>query len=278
MEKHSVNNISPLRYPGGKTRARKKLAQIVRDHFNDLEGVTTLVSPFVGGGSFEFYLQATLAIPLLVANDIFAPLIRFWESAKGDNLELCDRIEKVRGEVDKPVFREYQNRIMGTRERVEQGVMFFVINRCSFSGATLSGGFSQQSADKRFTLSSVDRVRALDLSNVRFHNLDFENFLYDHVTEKTFVFLDPPYALPESKSNVLYGKQGDAHSKFDHARLAQCVKKLGCQWMMTYNKCAFIEEMYVGHTILDVDWAYSMNAGKPSSEIVILSRNSGAVK
>ena len=48
-----MQNKSPLRYPGGKTRACKVLEALVTEHF-DLNEFTTLVSPFFGGGSFEF--------------------------------------------------------------------------------------------------------------------------------------------------------------------------------------------------------------------------------
>ena len=40
---------------------------------------------------------------------------------------------------------------------------------------------------------------------------------------------------------------------------------------MTYNDCEYIRERYEDFTILEVDWAYGMNASKKSSEIVILS-------
>ena len=49
-------NISPLRYPGGKTRACKILETIMNEHF-DINDFDNLISPFFGGGSFEFYIQ-----------------------------------------------------------------------------------------------------------------------------------------------------------------------------------------------------------------------------
>lgn len=49
----TINNISPWRYPGGKTRACKKLDHILRENLI----WTTLIALF-GGGSFEFFLQS----------------------------------------------------------------------------------------------------------------------------------------------------------------------------------------------------------------------------
>ena len=61
-------NKSPLRYPGGKTRACKTLANIFKLHFLDKsphnscgeQPFDCIYSPFFGGGSFEFYLQSVM--------------------------------------------------------------------------------------------------------------------------------------------------------------------------------------------------------------------------
>ena len=53
---YKIVNKSPLRYPGGKTRACKILDTIVNKYF-DIKQFNTILSPFIGGGSFEFYMQ-----------------------------------------------------------------------------------------------------------------------------------------------------------------------------------------------------------------------------
>ena len=49
----NLSNKSPLRYPGGKTRACKKLDAILNEYFN-INEIYTIISPFLGGGAFEF--------------------------------------------------------------------------------------------------------------------------------------------------------------------------------------------------------------------------------
>ena len=75
-----MNNKSPLRYPGGKTRACKPLEAIMKEHM-DYDAFTHIVSPFFGGGSFEFYIQKSCRIPI-IANDKFIPLYQFWTICK----------------------------------------------------------------------------------------------------------------------------------------------------------------------------------------------------
>ena len=66
---------------------------------------------------------------------------------------------------------------MNTSNSLEQSIMYFIINRCSFSGSTLSGGFSLESASKRFTKSSINKIENLDLSNFTLYNFDFSEFI-----------------------------------------------------------------------------------------------------
>ena len=59
-----TTNVSPLRYPGGKTRACKIIENVILQHF-DITSFDTIISPFFGGGSFEFYMQNKYGIMLI---------------------------------------------------------------------------------------------------------------------------------------------------------------------------------------------------------------------
>ena len=263
-----MNNISPLRYPGGKTRACKHLDTILNKFF-DVSQFNVIVSPFFGGGSFEFFLQNTYNFTI-IANDKFGPLANFWNNCKNESDNLCNKLTMYLNNVDKELFSRFRQQIdVNANENLEQAVMFFVINRCSFSGATLSGGFSQQSASTSFTSSSIKRIRNLNLSNFTLSNKDFEDFLGNvNHQENTLIFLDPPYYL-EGNSNKLYGNNGDMHESFDHEKLFNLINTK-TNWFMTYNDCEYIRELYKNFTIIDTSWAYGMNKSKKSSEIVIL--------
>lgn len=261
-----MNNKSPLRYPGGKTRACVILEKILLEHF-DLRNFDKLISPFFGGGSFEFFLQNKYDI-CIVANDKFTPLISFWKQCQKNYDELCNEIIKDYGKVTKETFRLYRNSIMNCKDELHQAVMFFIINRSSFSGATLSGGFSKEAAEKRFTKSSIDTIRKLNLSKFSIDNLDFQDFLSNHT--EGLLFVDPPYYFEKKNSN-LYGFRGDLHETFPHEKLYEVLSKRN-NWILTYNDCKYIRDLYKNYLIIEVNWGYGMNKSKKSSEIVILKR------
>ena len=258
-----MNNKSPLRYPGGKTRACKIIeGELLK--YADISNFDTIVSPFFGGGSFEFYVQNKYGLDI-IANDKFLPLYTFWDNAKHNNEKLCNVITSLHP-TTKEQFIDYRNSIMSEGDPMKRAAWYFVINRCSFSGATLSGGFSQQAAEKRFTESSIDRIKKLDLTGTEFHNEDFTTFLIKDYKNR-LLFLDPPYYL--QKASKLYGKNGDMHESFDHEGLFKVLDNTN-NWILCNNDCPYIRALYTEHTIIGVDWSYGMNKTKKSSEILIL--------
>jgi DNA adenine methylase len=265
-----LNNISPLRYPGGKTRACKILDETILSYF-DIKKFDTLVSPFFGGGSFEFYFQNKYGLKLLV-NDKFVPLYSFWKQVKNDKKELCKELRKIKL-VTKEQFKNYRNTIMELNledsNTLKQALQYFIINRCSFSGSTLSGGFSEEASSKRYTPSSIDKIESLDFTNIELYNYDFKEFIENFSNIKSLLFLDPPYYL--EKKSKLYGHNGDMHESFNHQTLYDLLKTKN-NWILTYNNCDYIKAMYKDYTILETSWSYGMNSSKSSSEIIIISK------
>jgi DNA adenine methylase len=266
----SYNNKSPIRYPGGKTRACKILDKVINDNF-DIKSFDTIISPFFGGGSFEFYMQNKYGLKLIV-NDKFTPLYNFWNQIKIDKNKLCEELRKITT-ISKEEFMTYRSSIMDLNNNIlEQAIQYFIINRCSFNGSTLSGGFSYEASKKRYTSSSIDKIELLDFTNIDIYNKDFYDFINENENDenKKIIFLDPPYYL--EKKSKLYGNNGDMHEDFNHQSLFELMitKK---NWILTYNNCDYIRNLYKDYIIIDVNWTYSMNKTKKSSEIIIISKS-----
>jgi len=231
-----------LRYAGGKTRAIKVLTQ----HIPETDAV---VSPFLGGGSFELSL-ARRGIRVY-ASDIYSPLMCFWRCMKSCRTELMDKLYALYP-VSKETYRLYQQTLNEGTE-LERAIKFFVVNRLCFSGC-ITGGYS----GTRFTLNNIAALGKPDLANLHLDECDYETQLAKH--PETFAFLDPPYDVPN-----LYGSQ-----TFDHDRLANVLRHRTSNWLLCYNDTPRIRSLYEGWTtILPVSWSYGMNASKSSNEILI---------
>lgn len=256
-------NKSPLRYAGGKTRACKILLDIFKAKYGATQ-INTIISPFFGGGSFEFALQDYLDCNVL-ANDKFKPLMAFWDFAKYDNADLCANIQSLRP-MTKTSFLKFRGSIMTEKDRLAQAAEYFTLNRCSYSGTTLSGGFSTDASKTRFNGNAILRVSQLHLDKFAFYCADFANFLGSIApSDDQLIFADPPYAISNPK---LYGKNGDLHENFDHVALHDAIMKFP-NWIMTYNDCEYVRNLYADCNIASVGWKYGMNKSKESSEVVI---------
>jgi len=234
-----------------------------RCNINDFDN---LISPFFGGGSFEFHIQKNYQLNI-IANDKFTPLYNFWYICKNNKEKLCDELTKKIDMIDKYEFTYLREKIIEEKDILNQSIMYFIINRCSFSGATLSGGFSAEASKKRFTKSSIERIKKLNLRKFNIYNLDFEDFINTNQDLKNLMFLDPPYYL--EKASTLYGNNGDMHHTFDHTKLYKCLSTKQ-NWFMTYNNCEYIKNLYKDFKIIETSWSYGMNKSKKSSELVII--------
>ena len=166
----------------------------------------------------------------------------------------------------KAVFQQLRSSITDTNDIYDKASSYFIINRTSFSGATLCGGFSQQAAEKRLTESSIQRLKLCDTSNITFTNLDCNVFLSNNPpTAESVVYADPPYYI----DTYIYGKDGDMHENFNHELFAKNMLTRA-DWIISYNDCDYIRKLYNNCQIFKVNWSYGMNAAKASSEIIIL--------
>jgi DNA adenine methylase len=255
-----TKNPSPLRYPGGKTRAISILYEHMLINYPTRK---TLLSPFFGGGSFELFLHANGYN--VYGNDLFTPLYNFWLTKQQD-CETLANLVKESIPVSKETFYDLRKTIMDEPDVLKMATSFFIINRTSFSGATLCGGFSQQASVSRLTESSIQRLSDCNVDSIVFSNIDCNDFLNNHQeTDNTLVYADPPYYIRDS----IYGKDGNMHETFNHVGFAETIRKRK-DWMISYNDCEYIRNLYDGCRIIKANWSYGMNKSKASSEIIIL--------
>ncbi len=252
-EQRQLSFKSPLRYPGGKSRG----AEAITGYFPP--GIKELLSPFFGGGSVEL-LMAAQGVNVL-GFDLFKPLVEFWECLLSKPLLLAKAVEKWYP-LSKATFYQLQQEQVGLKTKLERAAAFYVINRSSFSGASLSGGMSP--GHPRFTLSSIQRLKDFVNPNVAVEAAHFTQSLLRH--KDVFAYLDPPYAI----ECVLYGKNGNTHKNFNHEELYQTLKQRS-SWILSYNDCPLVRDLYKGfHTVIP-QWKYGMSTNKSSNEVLIFS-------
>ncbi|MCW5314299.1 DNA adenine methylase [Nostoc sp. KVJ3] len=251
---------SPLRYPGGKSKAINQIAEYLPESFSEFR------EPFVGGGSVFIYLRQKFPHIKIWINDLNRELFLFWKFAQSDLAQLVQEIRhiKVKYTDGKLLFIELTSVDVNNLSDLERAVRFFVLNRITFSGTVESGGFSQEAFHKRFTESSIERLEKLEdilSNNVQITNLDYSDLLKPDGKD-VFLFLDPPYF--NATKSKLYGKDGDLHTSFEHQRFPELLQQCHHRWLITYDDSPQIRENFQWANISAWELQYGMNNYKQS--------------
>lgn len=276
---------TPLRYPGGKSRAVKQILPYIPEDCKEL------CAPFFGGGSVE--LAVADRGTLVHGYDVFEPVVWFWKALLETPEELALLADsyrkyhpdfvlektktlperKVKGLL-KEDFNSFRNLLREQKTfSLENAAMFYAINKSSFSGATFSGGYSKRAAYARFTDGSIEKIKNYKVKNLNVNHASFEESITKH--PDSFLYCDPPYLLSKGK-NKLYGDKGSTHQNFNHELLNEILIKRD-RWVLSYNDCDEIREMYKDFEIVKLSWSYGMNSKEKrnrdsSSEILIIGR------
>ena len=251
---------SPLRYPGGKSRAIPKILEQLPESFSELR------EPFVGGGSVFINIRQKFPAVKVWINDLNYDLYCFWKIAQANTGELAGRITKIKNETKngRGLFDEFRGSLNKNLSDFDRALRFFILNRITFSGTVDSGGYSELAYHSRFTHSSISRLLSLEplLQNVKITNLDYRDVIQEP-GNNVFVFLDPPY-LVAAKSR-LYGKNGDLHLGFDHKQFADDMKNCQHPWLITYDDSAEIRQNFSYANLYEWELQYGMNNYKQNN-------------
>ncbi|HEY0051710.1 MAG TPA: DNA adenine methylase [Pyrinomonadaceae bacterium] len=251
---------SPLRYPGGKSRAVEKITSLIPP-FQEFR------EPFVGGGSIFIHLRQKFPGKNFWINDIYTDLAVFWQEIQLNCAPVIEQIWKWRSDFQNGrEFHKFLRENKSNFNRVEQAAAFFVFNRITFSGTTEAGGFSIQAFEKRFTDSSIERLEKTPeiLRDVKITNLDYDEVIKAS-GENVFLFLDPPYF--SATNSALYGKNGNLHKTFDHERLAETLRRCPHRWLLTYDDSPYVRELFSFANVSGWNLMYGMrNVAENSSQ------------
>ena len=253
---------SPLRYPGGKSRALKQILPLIPVNISEFR------EPFVGGGSVFFAIRSLFQsrIKSYWINDLNYDLYCFWKQVRDNAPDLVETLAKTRVTATDghALFEELTqakdelNRDRDMLSEFQRAVRFFILNRITFSGIVDSGGYSQSAYEKRFTDSSIERVKNICpyLSGVKITNGDYINALFQE-GDGVFIFLDPPYW--KATESRLYGVRGTLHTAFDHEQFAENMRKCSHKWLITYDDSPAIRELFNFAEIQEWTLQYGMN-------------------
>ena len=252
------NLKTPLRYPGGKSRALTKLLKYLPQ-----QKITEYREMFLGGGSVALEMTKRLPndVPIWV-NDLYGPLYNFWIILRDNPIELQRKLVELKSRYPdrgnaKGLFLDAKDIVNdGTKSDTERAIAFYILNKCSFSGLTESSSFSAQASDSNFSMRGILKLQDYSklIQRWKITNLDYSELASDDTY--TFIYADPPYDIKD----VLYGNKGSMHKGFDHERFANVMDKCLCNVMISYNDHPEIVQRFLDWCLYDYEHTYTMRS------------------
>ena len=273
-----------FRYPGGKSKIQNVIVGRLLE--SDAAVSRQYREPFFGGGGVGLAMLrnaksvwindkdpgiaavwtaiARHPTPLIACVERFTPSVAAFDAFKAELL----RVAAVPNDVDALVDLAFKK---------------LALHQMSFSGlGTMSGGplggraqLSKGKIDSRWS------PRRLCRKIVQFHEqfaavdlpgctcLDFAA-LIDDQTAPAILYLDPPYVVQGDK---LYQC---AFKESDHIRLAGLLRKTPHPWVLSYDDCPLVRDLYSWAQIENVAVGYSVSSVRRASELLITPRTESA--
>ncbi len=240
--------LSPLRYPGGKS----KLIDFLYTKLQETK-LDTFVEVFAGGCSFGLALLDAGIIGHLVINDKDRNLIAFWNEVLYHPETLIHRLR-----TEQPTHASYAaaKQALSSNGQIcpsELAWAYLLVNRCSYSGIQKAGCLGGKSGtndallaryNPKHLIKRIQRISELK-DRITVLNQDYveciENYYWD---DKTTLFIDPPYY---DKGKALYDHY---FTEQDHRTLSELLTNLTLEFpdaadvLITYDAADFIADLY----------------------------------
>ena len=249
---------TPVRYPGGKSRACVKMDP----YFPDLRNYSEFREPFLGGGSVAIHITKKYPDLKIWVNDLYEPLVNFWQQLQMFGLDMKNILTDLKSEYNTPdkarvLFNDAKVSVNDLHQtNLDRAVAFYVVNKCSFSGLTESSSFSPQASNNNFSLRGIEKLPEYSklIEKWRITNYSYDYLLDGDTT--AFVYLDPPYDIKDN----LYGNKGSMHKGFDHDKFAADCDSCSMQQLISYNSDQLVKNRFKNWSAAEFDLTYTMRS------------------
>lgn len=216
----------------------KKCMEVYNDYNSNLANLFYCVKNRTGA-----FLRELGFLPIC-SRDEFTVIRNFLDKREFDTRFLEEELELTERYLPPPEFHEIQELLLDNAEvtDVKRAAAFFKLIRYSYGSGCTS--FGCQPFDVRKCFDAIWQA-SRRLADTVVENKDFEALIRQYDRDSAFFYCDPPYFQTEGHYEVVFRKE-------DHQRLRDTLTGCKGKWMVSYNDCEFIRELYKGFEITAV--------------------------
>ena len=223
------------------------------------------------GGGIEIAICKELNKKVF-AYDVFDLLVNYWNVQIKRPKELANELAKLKNTKEeyeniknklKIIWNKNDGLLLNQYSELELATMYYFNHNLSY-GPGFLGWMSSNYLDEKKYKSMINRVRNFDCKNLSVFCESFEISIPKH--QNDFMYLDPPYYLGgDSKLfKGIYPMRNFPihHNNFDHQLLCSLLKQHKGGFVLSYNDCSWVREVYKDFEIKEVSWQYTMGQGE----------------
>ncbi len=230
-----------ISWMGGKNNLKKEIVKrFPATEFN------RYVEVFGGAGWVLFH--SVRHAETEIYNDYNSELINLYKCVKYHCPELQRELKYMLN--SRELFQEFKETYNSTAMTdIQRAARFFMLIKTSYGAKLTSYG-----CVKKDVSTMVDYLGDIEkrLSKVVIENRDFQDLINTYNKSKTFYYLDPPYYGTEKYYQVQF-------SKDDHTRLKNSLDNVKGKFLLSYNDCEFIRELYKDYYIEEISRFHNLH-------------------
>lgn len=246
-----MNSFIP--WIGGKKLLRKEIVSRFPQ-----EKISKYVEVFGGAGWVLFY-KDTDSKQQEIFNDYNSELINLYRCAKYHSQELkreCNLLLNSR-----EMFVDFKSQLKaGGLTDIQRAARYLYLIKVSFGADKDSYGCSNKNV-----YYAIDMLEDISrrLQKVTIENQSYEVLIKHYDKENVLFYLDPPYYETEDY-------YGDLFNKDDHEKLRDILKSIKGRFILSYNDCAYIRELYKDFYIETVSRNHNLKSDSSKYKEVII--------
>ena len=221
---------------GGKNHLKKQIISLIPDD-------TERYIEVFGGAGWVLFGKEQHPKQMEVFNDIDSNLINLYRQIKYSCEELQKEIDWLQS---RELFFEYRKQIEQDvpLTDLQRAARYLYLIKCSFGSTKSSFATAPKSLVRIADILPAYKQR---LNKVIIENRDFEQLIKTYDRSKALFYLDPPYVKTE-KYYTAY-----EFTTEDHKRLKSILNGIKGRFILSYNDCEFIRDLYKDYSVIYVD-------------------------
>ncbi|MBD5087456.1 MAG: DNA adenine methylase [Clostridiales bacterium] len=230
---------------GGKKLLRNKILE----EFPEKETFNRYIEVFGGAGWVLFLLQKHAKME--VYNDVNGNLVNLFKCTKYHPEALQKELEFILMSREQFFDAKEQLEVKSMTD-IQRAARFYILIKESFGSDLRSFGVRSKNME-----NAIDYIVAVSkrLNTVVIENQDFERILKTYDKKDALFYLDPPYYETEKYYS-------DRFMPEDHVRLKRALENLKGKFLLSYNDCEYIRELYSDYSIVEVDRTHNLVQGE----------------